>query len=193
MESDNLPLSLDEDKWWLYVRKLTLHAKNLLDGRSCQSEPVDIALEAITDICSGKRAWDREQYPNLLNHLYWVVKSKVSNLTTSAGHKAERPYDAETHDVYREVHNEETALDQKAEVREFMKGVKALLKDEKPLLDVVEAIDDCGLTERSDIAQVLGISPEEMTNRRKKLKRRLLPLIDPKLLEETKKSKTKRH
>lgn len=48
--------------------------------------PRDIALNAISKVWIGKRAWNPEKYPDLLAHLKWIVKSDMNHLFTSMGH-----------------------------------------------------------------------------------------------------------
>lgn len=48
--------------------------------------PEDIALNAISKVLTGTRAWDPDKYPDLLAHLKWIVKSDMNHLFTSMGH-----------------------------------------------------------------------------------------------------------
>jgi hypothetical protein len=48
--------------------------------------PKDMALNAISKVWDGRRAWDPDKYPDLLAHLKWIVKSDMNHLFTSMGH-----------------------------------------------------------------------------------------------------------
>jgi hypothetical protein len=48
--------------------------------------PKDIALNAISKVWTGTRAWDPDKYPDLFVHLKWIVDSDMNHLFTSMGH-----------------------------------------------------------------------------------------------------------
>jgi hypothetical protein len=48
--------------------------------------PKDIALNAISKVWTGTRAWNPDKYPDLLAHLKWIVKSDMNHLFTSKDH-----------------------------------------------------------------------------------------------------------
>jgi DNA-directed RNA polymerase specialized sigma24 family protein len=57
--------------------------------------------------------------------------------------------------------------------REFREGILELVQDDPDLQDVVVAVVDLDLQKREEIADALGITADEVTNRKKVLQRRL--------------------
>lgn len=52
------------------------------------------------------------------------------------------------------------------------RGLYPLAQGEQQLIDLIDAVAICGCRKREDIADLLQVSPEEVTNRQKKLKYR---------------------
>ena len=52
--------------------------------------------------------------------------------------------------------------------------VRAALSSESPLVDLADTAFELNIEKRQEQADVLGISPEELDNRKKKLRRRLI-------------------
>ena len=166
---DDLQGMQDSQPWEELYEMLTAFAKKLLtlhSWRSVRGGPVpggleaqDFAIAAIEDVYSGKRKWDRERYPSLAAHLRWVVRSKVSNAVMGAENRAEL--------------RQPDAADQgrEAEDETFFWGFLEELSDEPQMQAVLECLHD-GIDERTDIAEKLQVAPEEITNLRKRLKRR---------------------
>jgi len=55
------------------------------------TSPEDLIYEAVHLTLAGKRPWNREKYPNLANHLKWVITSLVQNLASSADNQKVGP------------------------------------------------------------------------------------------------------
>lgn len=53
--------------------------------------PEDLVGDGIDLTVKGKRAWNRTKYPNILNHLKWVITGLVQNLASSWDNKTFRP------------------------------------------------------------------------------------------------------
>lgn len=56
---------------------------------------------------------------------------------------------------------------------EYRAHIRAVVEDEPPLKDLVEAVLDLELCKPEDIADALGTSAADIQNRKKKLRRRL--------------------
>lgn len=182
MENEHLRTILDEETWLLYLKRLTVYADMSIKKHYWRGEtggPVpggkeagDFAMDAIMDVYTGKRAWDPEQEPDVLRHLFGVVKSAISNSSTEKQNKQDNRLDDD--DDYQE--NAESANDpsrlQKMEDADFVLEVCEHLKDEPELLEVAECIMN-GCLKRAEIARCLKLTPDEVTNRRKRLERKL--------------------
>jgi DNA-directed RNA polymerase specialized sigma24 family protein len=57
--------------------------------------------------------------------------------------------------------------------REFREGILELVQDDPNLQDVIVAVVDLDLQKREEIADALGVTADEVTNRKKVLQRRL--------------------
>jgi hypothetical protein len=98
MEKDRVLHLLENADWKDIILKLTHYALQRArvyswkSGKSDQlmggKTPEDIACEAIEKVLSGTRNWDPDEYPNLLTHLQWVVKSDMEHLASSMEHQA---------------------------------------------------------------------------------------------------------
>jgi RNA polymerase sigma factor (sigma-70 family) len=56
----------------------------------------------------------------------------------------------------------------------YRKRIREAFADEPELADVVKAVLDLDLSKPQEIAEALGISPDEVQNRKKRLRRRLM-------------------
>ena len=182
MVNEHLRTILDDETWLLYFKRLTVYANKLIEShywRGEQNGPVpggkeaeDFATEAILDVYTGKRAWDPKQEPELLRHLFGVVKSAINNRSTQEQNKRDNRLDEnEDYQERIESSNDPSRL-QTMEDADFVLEICEHLVDEPELLEVAECIMD-GCVERAEIAHCLKLTPNEVTNRRKRLKRKL--------------------
>ncbi len=161
------------DRQWQELRiMLTAHAQSLLrkhfwKARRSMAVPggadaEDFAMGAISDVLTGTRAWDADKYPDLGAHLRWVVRSKVSNALSCSenAQRGEMPDEAP-------AKQDTTATDDA-----FLWAQYDALDDDPVSQKVLECIID-GCETRSDIAACARITPDEMDNARKRLRRRL--------------------
>jgi len=161
---------LDEQSWDENLERLTLYAEKrlrMLTWRGVAGDPVpggmeaaDFAAGAIADVYSGARQWDPATCPDLLQYLFGVVRSKISNACTAAENSSEQREDplikapgSDTDDA-------------------FLWGFLSEIENEPQLVKVVELIMD-GCTDRAEMAARMGLKPSDVTNLQKKMKRRL--------------------
>jgi DNA-directed RNA polymerase specialized sigma24 family protein len=128
-------------------------------------EPADFAHEAILDAYCGRRRWDPDRNPDLLDYLRDVVESKVRNWI-SRREGANVPLDGLL-----------TEPEAPPEARELLLDIERELADEPELWPIVRLFAE-GVVKPSDVAEELGIAVEEVINRRKRLRRRLRRLMD---------------
>lgn len=94
MEGDKVLDLLEAQNWPYIIRHLTYYTIWVAKGYSRNfgsidqlpegNTPEDIAFSAIEKVWSGTRAWDPDKYPDLLNHLMWIVKSDMGHLFSSS-------------------------------------------------------------------------------------------------------------
>ena len=182
MVNEHLQATLDEKTWQLYLKRLTVYAHKLIKSHYWRGElgglvpsgkeAEDFAMDAILDVYTGKRAWDSNQEPDLLKHLFGVVKSMISNQSKKAQNKQDdRLDDNDDYEEYAESSNDPSRLAEMEDV-EYVVEVCDHLEDEPELLEVVECIMK-GCLKRAQIAECLGLTRDEVTNRRKRLNRKL--------------------
>lgn len=182
MTPEHLQQLLDE--WPLYFKKLSLFANHRLRQRYWRGEqsafvpggyePEDIAEEAILDVVEGRRQWNPKEEPDLLRFLFGVVNSKISNLSNKTENKIERRVEE---DVVESVASKSAPPTTALEDGDFILGFMEYLEDDRELSDVVDCLIS-GCMERAAIADRLSVSPDEITNRKKRLKRKTNDYIE---------------
>jgi len=165
---------LDEQSWDEILERLTLYARKQLRTlvwRGVTGDPVpggteaaDLAAEAIADVYAGVRQWEPDTCPDLLQYLYGVVRSSISNACTAAENTRERREDPEFEPI---------AMDRDDD---FLCGFLTEIENEPELVKVVELMMD-GYEGRAEIAARMGLDPSDITNLQKKMKRRLRDYI----------------
>ena len=160
---------LDEQPWDENLERLTLYARKrlrMLAWRGVAGDPVpggieaaDFAGEAIADVYTGVREWDPATCPDLLQYLFGVVRSKISNACTAAENTRVRREDPEV----------EPSRGDKDDT--FLWGFLSWIENEPQLMKAVELMMD-GYTDRVEIAARMGLEPSNVTNLQKKMRRR---------------------
>jgi len=127
-------------------------------------EAADFAATAINDVYTGVREWNPATCPDLLQYLFGVVRSKISNACTATENTRERreapefnPFTVDKDD-------------------DFLYGFLTEIVNEPELMKVVELMMD-GYETRTEIAARMGLEPMDVTNLQKKLQRRLRDFI----------------
>jgi hypothetical protein len=175
--NDELKSLLNDEVWHSYQVRLTAFAfeeikaqfwkgKNTgqpLDGK----DPADFASEALIDVLMGDEPWDSTRY-KLRSHLYFVVRKKIYN--------AARRHDA-TH-VFHADNDEELSnvtvlfpFDGEVESEDLIERFLKFLDGEDDLQLLIHCMRD-GSLKRREIAQSLGLTPDQVTNLGKRLHRK---------------------
>lgn len=145
--------------------------------------PDDFALEAIERFLDNKRIWNRDAYPDLLDFLRSVVDSLISNAVTAVENQRSRQLvprrgDQDLTEVYDPtVDNRDplyVLLDREwlirfAQVRE---DIRKELEGDALLSKLFECLE-AGITAPSEIADVIGVSVDDVNNAKKRLKRKV--------------------
>ena len=140
---------------------------NLPGGLSSE----DLAGEAIAKLWSGARTWDPVKQPELLKLLYDIVDSLVSHLVESSEHRIRK------NEISPEVLDatpSPQSTNEKDEDAEqlFFAQALAALQDDAVLVQVFELCFD-GVTKPAEIAEHLGLQPNQVSRLKEKMKRRL--------------------
>lgn len=163
---------LGRQDWVEIGKKLTWYAycklgKAIISGDVPSNElrrqkAEDIAEDAIVSVISGDRNWDPEKH-DLVGFLMSVVDSKTSHFLLGGKNRIERPFP-------------ETGLDaQTAEgpdIAVVYKDIRERLEPEADLMEMLDAMW-AGCRAAGELAEWLGITPEEAVNIRKRLRRRV--------------------
>ncbi len=165
--------------------------------------PDDVVMEAMRRTITGDRPWNRTKYPNILNHLKWVITSLVANLASSADNKTFRampededgnqreaglPQAAETPEPEFEAPTDEAdaPVERPPEVA-FLRGIVGpdadalandifdAISDDPQLLAVFEQM----MSDKKprDIVAAMGLPREDVYKLTQKLRRRLAPVL----------------
>lgn len=164
----------------------------------------DVVQHIIDKTCRGERAWDPDR-GELFPWLKQQVDSVVDALARSRPQKHEtvlvEPEDDETEMLRDRQERRAIVVVGNPDPTESLSPEEVLLKKEgqeraselaerqcnliyravngdPELQAVVDAIMDGRGTKRRDLAAAIGVSPEEITNRRKRIRRRLTKLQD---------------
>lgn len=177
-----------------FLEKLAHYALGKLNQRNWRGvwggppsggiEAEDLAMEAINAVLTGKRAWDQTKNPDLLKFLYDVIDSKVSHLVRRSENTEER----RTFPAYGE--SEADFLDRKSDKSAFGATDEIIsndiecanetlffalfeeTKDDPMIVQVLEATLE-GISGRAEIAERIGATPDDVTQAKKRLDRRL--------------------
>lgn len=153
--------------------------------------PQDVAREAICRVLEGRRKWDPEQDPDFLLFMKSVVKSIMWSEWDSAEHKALKGSQSLNADADRseeqtlvssgsghQVPSKEALPSAITEANETYEMVLEAVSGDEQLELLVICIAE-GFEKRKDIAKEMGITADEVTNLRKRLKRVLArPILE---------------
>jgi RNA polymerase sigma factor (sigma-70 family) len=170
---------------WLAYADLLL--KTFLTGKLRNKyEAKDIIHTLFEKLCSGKRKWDKEKYPNFITFFFMLIKSHIHNLAKFEGKFFEV-----------EEYNEEGEENENKNTSTTMENINStslssILSEAnaKELIELslekLNGNDDDGIiflsakdgSPNRDIAEYLGIDISLVENARKRIKRKLLPLFE---------------
>lgn len=165
-------------------RKRANYWRGVWDGHLPGGKEVsDVVQEAVEDILLGKRAWDPDRNPDLLDFMRSVVNSKISHLQEGADNRrgelapvaaAEAGVDhfdtfphlkAPTADVQLQEKEDE------ARNSDLILRFYDFVADDELLQGIVGCMIE-GVSKRSEIAAALKTKEQEITNADKRLERR---------------------
>ena len=180
-------VQLEGHPWNESIPRLLRHAENKIQRRRWRGsfggvppggiEAHDVVHTVIEKVLSGIRRWDPNSQPDLFGYLRAAVDSEISNLVRSYENRrlqSEGTVPASTFEQIDESTPESALLAKEREAQSdvFITGFLDSLNGEPNLQKLVMAFVD-GMTKRSEIAEHLGVSVEEIDSQRKKLRRRL--------------------
>ncbi|MEM7246000.1 MAG: ECF-type sigma factor [Acidobacteriota bacterium] len=170
--------SMGDEERRLLVNRLTLYARGEWRRRRWRAQlpegndAKDLALEAIIRVLDGRRAWDAQARPELLNHLRDVVDSLLSNLVRSSDHLTRSGHDAddaEAHGVPAIRHR--ATQQQQLEAAEELERIRSLVADDPVLCQVLAQMEE-GATPK-EIAIELGLEVKDVNNHLRTIRRRV--------------------
>jgi DNA-directed RNA polymerase specialized sigma24 family protein len=143
-------------------------------------------VDSFDKVLDGSRKWNRETYPTLECFLRSIVDSDINHLADSldnshsrriAPTKAPNGVDEAERVEGREVNPVFAVVNKEAHEQFLATAMKELEGDDflVQLLDCLEA----EITEPVDIAEMLGISVDDVNNGKKRLRRKLDTLYSP--------------
>ena len=141
----------------------------------------DIVQEAIADVLVGKRTWNPEKDPDVLNFMRSVVNSKISGLRTSSENVngklavATGDDDRDPLENLSDGNEADAAMQlQEKEDEERNSELLLLFYDSVAGDQLIQGIVGCtieGVAKRAEIAAALGVKEQEITNANKRLER----------------------
>ncbi|MCH8034806.1 MAG: hypothetical protein IH950_13750 [Bacteroidetes bacterium] len=158
-------------KWW----------RRSKDELAKGIQPKDIVFEAINDLFSGERNWNREKYPTVIEFLKSAVDSEISNLIKSYDH---------THQVIDNNKDDEDIYGMDKYPGESIDALSTLVSEEL-LNKIFKSIEGDNKLEEllillleelppREIAKELDTDVDDIYNRKKILRRILTKLLDEK-------------
>jgi len=122
-------------------------------------------------LSKGKRNWNKEKFPDFKNQFYSALDSEISNTIKSNLKKHNQTYEINETD---KVSTTNTFEDQQYLEQIYIALEKLGATDEELIL--LEPI--LNKAKRDDIAKEFGISPQKVTNIKKRLTRKLIQIIN---------------
>lgn len=183
---------VSDAEWKAIVSRLTLYADNKLkrrvwrgiSGRLGGSPaggicPEDLAAEAVVDLLEGRRVWDANQKPELIDFLRDVVDSKISHLVNSKENRIGRQLDgsmtdAEVTAVFLDPSLLDRPVDEKVsdaeQVARLCESIRMELADD----DVATQLFRCcldGVSKPAEMAVILELPVKTIYDAQKRMRR----------------------
>lgn len=161
-------------------RKRARYWRGVWDGHLPDGKDVaDIVQEAITDVVHGRRAWNPEKNPDLLDFMRSVVNSKISGLRTSSENvnmKLVVATGEDSRDPLETLPDGADAATQLQEKEDEARNSELILLfyDFTAGDKLIQGIVGCaieGVTKRAEIAAALKVKEQDITNANKRLER----------------------
>lgn len=164
-------------------RKRSRYWRGVWDGHLPGGNEVgDIVQEALDDVLLGRRAWDPEKHPDLLDFMRSVVNSKISHLLTGSENITNElasvvtREDGTDHFDTLPSKTVATAAEQLQAKDDEERNNDLLFRfydfvANDPLIQGIVGCTIEGLTKRADFAAALKVTEQEITNANKRLDR----------------------
>ncbi|BCM94483.1 hypothetical protein IAD21_06390 (plasmid) [Abditibacteriota bacterium] len=177
--NEHLQLFSDEEKWKAYYNRLTQYARALLASGEFRGDlsirgksPEDIAQEAMIAVWEGTRRYDPNSGEEFIDYLMGVVKSRINALRKRAGHESLWEEDGDDEAPTTDISGRMTSQRTQELAAETLSELSEFLQSEPKLFEVFQCWM-AGFTDRADVAQRLKVTPTEITNRQKRIGRRV--------------------
>lgn len=129
--------------------------------------PVDMAYTAIKQTITGERTWNEERHPDLIMHLKSTVNSYLSNCYRSWTNRFVRRYEPE--DLQRLPDRSHSGRLDGLVSRLIVEKMLETMVGEPELIEVIEAALG-GYEKPAEIAEVIGVEPEEIYRRMRRIR-----------------------
>ena len=173
--NDGLLKILDAQDWDSIIIRLTAYVVQYCKWKRYRLpkglEAEDIALSAIEKTWNGKRAWDYENEPDLLNHLQTVANSLIINQLKSPG-----AGETSTDGIAERYHTVENTQDEEMYAKQLDQEVAVAMRGDPVLCLVYKALKD-GFFPR-EIAEEYAIEKSQVQAAQKRLRRLAEKVID---------------
>lgn len=186
-DNETLKLLNSIENWGEIILKLTSHVSILTERYSWRTQDYenlakgmtdeDIALESVRATFEGERNWNREKYPDILNFLKSVAKSKVSNLLVSHDNKVINELVIFDNDDSEIINPLEAFYEDKAHFIENIYEKELLEIITNKILDTNDELAYCVFDEKikgfsnKEIASNNGITVRDVENAVKRIRR----------------------
>lgn len=166
---------LDDESLKGIVTELTryAHLKVVLRRRvlgrmaiPADSEPDDFVQEALRAVLFGERNWNRDVYPTLLEFLKSVVDSMLSNWGRLVAFRTQQATSSIENTP--EIANVEGISTERC--REIENELYRILEGRDDAVELLAVLEgELDMKKRGEIAEEWGLTPDEVTNARKRL------------------------
>jgi hypothetical protein len=141
------------------------------------ASPADIVQQAMLLTMNGSRPWNQEKYPDIVNHLRWVIRSLISNLATSADNRQVQELPADPEENQRQELPETSILRGSVgpEAADLSSRIQEAINDDPQLVEVLDRLQQGG--KPRDVAAIMGLAEKDVYRLTQKLRRRLAPVL----------------
>lgn len=159
------------ENWKDLVPRLLLYARGRVDRypqfTDRRNLTHDLVQSAICKTIDGTRRWNKKAYPTLFLFLCSVIRSDLNHRITEVIQESQMQEEVR-HNVTAGAHSPESMIACEDDLRKFLLGLhgKSPTLAELAFLIVYE-----GLTGTQELANAMGISPEQVNNLKKRFRR----------------------
>jgi len=189
MEKEELINYLNEQNWDEIIPKLTAYTdfklkkgkwwKRGFEDLAKGLQPADLVFEAIKDLYTEERKWNKERYSSIVEFLKSVIDSEIYNLYGSYDHTyqvvEENKDDCEEDEMNKYAGEDPDSLDLIIS-KELLNKVYKAIEGDQELEEFVILLSE-GFLPR-DIAKELDVDISNIYNRKKRLKRILIKILN---------------